>query len=356
MIVLHLLTNSVLSIDLVRRLLSPLHQTLMNINHSLKVLSASLLISCLCASAYAKETGYLFISNEKDNAVTVLDGKDYRLIKTIKTSDRPRHLAFNHDKSKLYAACGEGESIDIIDIASLKVTEQLEDIEDPEAFDFSLDGKLMFISLEDDGALGVYDLEKKEMIKEIEVGEEPEGVLTSNDGKTVYVTSEVANTVHVLDTKSWKISANIVVGKRPRRFAMTPDSTELWVTSELDASLSIIDPKTNKVADKIAFLPKGFRKEDVTPVGITMTADGKTAYVALGKANRIAVVDVLTRKIKDTILVGERAWNTSLNKDESLLFVVNGLSDDISVIDTKKGKVIKSIPVGRVPYMALIDD
>ncbi|KAG1707605.1 hypothetical protein GQR58_003268 [Nymphon striatum] len=81
--------------------------------------------------------------------------------------------------------------------------------------------------------------------------------------------------------------------------------------------------------------------------GITMTKDGKTAYVAMGRANRVAVVDVTSRKVNDYILVGERAWNTELNKDESLLFVVNGLSDDVSIIDTKKGKVIKSVPVGR---------
>ena len=54
--------------------------------------------------------------------------------------------------------------------------------------------------------------------------------------------------------------------------------------------------------------------------------------------------------------MGERAWNAALTKDEGRLLVVNGLSDDVSVIDTATRKVIKSIPVGRVPYMALIDD
>jgi len=56
------------------------------------------------------------------------------------------------------------------------------------------------------------------------------------------------------------------------------------------------------------------------------------------------------------VLVGERAWNTTLTSDESRLVVTNGLSDDISVIDTSNNKVIKSVPVGRIPYMALIDD
>jgi YVTN family beta-propeller protein len=30
--------------------------------------------------------------------------------------------------------------------------------------------------------------------------------------------------------------------------------------------------------------------------------------------------------------------------------VVNGLSDDITVVDIASAKAIKSVPVGRVPY------
>jgi YVTN family beta-propeller protein len=146
------------------------------------------------------------------------------------------------------------------------------------------------------------------------------------------------------------------VGNRPRRFALTPDQKELWVSNELSGSVTIINPQTNEIIESIEFLPPGFRPEDVTPVGITMTKDGATTFVALGRANHVAVVDTASREIKDYILVGNRAWNTILNRDNSLLFVANGLSDDISVIDVAKRKVIKSVPVGRVPYMVLIDD
>ena len=87
-----------------------------------------------------------------------------------------------------------------------------------------------------------------------------------------------------------------------------------------------------------------------------MTRDGKTAYVTLGRANHFAVVDVASRQIKDYVLVGSRAWGVALNRDESMLVVVNGLSDDISIVDTKTNKVLRSVPVGRVPHTAVIDD
>ncbi|MEN9485224.1 MAG: hypothetical protein RJB37_3104, partial [Pseudomonadota bacterium] len=36
------------------------------------------------------------------------------------------------------------------------------------------------------------------------------------------------------------------------------------------------------------------------------------------------------------------------------LLVVNGLSDDVTLVDVASAKSIKSLPVGRVPYGAVI--
>ena len=365
--------------------------------------AGALLAVASTATSWAAGTGYLFVSSEKDHAVSVLDGESYALVKQIRTAARPRHLQFTPDRSRIYVACGDGDAIDVIDVASLELVDRIGPIGDPEAFEFSPDGETLYISLEDDAQLGILDLrayfagreEKPELtvaeitegdddddeedeengdedeeeegedddngdgiegMSTVEVGEEPEGILVSPDGKTVFVTSEVANMVHVVDTASASIRANIVAGNRPRRFALIPGGDSLWVTNELSGSVSVVDLATMQVTDTVEFKPKGFRPEDVTPVGITMTGDGETAYVALGRANHVAVVDVASRDVEDYVLVGSRAWNTTLTRDESRLIVANGLSDDLSVIDTATRRVVKSVPVGRVPYAVLIDD
>ena len=104
----------------------------------------------------------------------------------------------------------------------------------------------------------------------------------------------------------------------------------------------------------INFEVKGVRAADITPVGITLSRDGKRAFVALGRANHVAFVDVATRQVTQLVLVGKRAWNVSLDKAEARLLVVNGLSDDLTVVDVASAKAIKSIAVGRVPYMAVV--
>ena len=70
----------------------------------------------------------------------------------------------------------------------------------------------------------------------------------------------------------------------------------------------------------------------------------------------MAVADVKSRKVLDYILVGKRPWGLALTKDEDILYVANGLSDDITIIETASQKTIKSVPVGMVPYAILIDD
>jgi YVTN family beta-propeller protein len=160
--------------------------------------------------------------------------------------------------------------------------------------------------------------------------------------------------VHVVDVGSKTIRKNIAVGKRPRRLAITPNGQELWVSNELDASVSIIDTQTNQVAATVAFEVPGVRKADITPVGVTMTRDGKQAFVTLGRANHVAFVDVATRKVTNLVLVGKRAWGLALDKAEKTLLVVNGLSDDLTLVDVASAKAMKTVKVGRVPYGAVV--
>ncbi|UCC57471.1 MAG: hypothetical protein JSU75_05485, partial [Gammaproteobacteria bacterium] len=49
-------------------------------------------------------------------------------------------------------------------------------------------------------------------------------------------------------------------------------------------------------------------------------------------------------------------WGVTLSRDEKTMYVTNGKSDDLSIIDTGSLKVKRSVPVGRVPYTVVVDD
>ena len=85
-----------------------------------------------------------------------------------------------------------------------------------------------------------------------------------------------------------------------------------------------------------------------------ITKDGKRAFVALGPANRVAVIDTATFKVERYLLVGQRVWQLAFTPDERLLFTTNGTSNDVSVIDVEKLRVVRSIKVGRYPWGVVV--
>jgi PQQ-dependent catabolism-associated beta-propeller protein len=315
---------------------------------------------CLAAGlalgpAQAKDTGLVFVSNEKSHEVWVLDA-EFNVVKQIETSRRPRDMKFNDAQTLLYVACGDDDVIDVIDVETLEVVDQIPTGPSPEVFAFSPDEKYMYVSNEEDSMLEVIEMESRIVVHDVPTGAEPEGVIQTDDGSTVYVTSEVADMVHVVDPEAGVVTDNIIVGTRPRRFVLTPDTNELWVSAELSSEIYVIDRETNEIKDVLEFQPPGFRPVDVTPVGMALTEDGETGIISLGRANHIAIIDAHTKELEDYVLVGERAWSVALNRDETVAVVANGLSDDITLVDMESRRPIRSIPVGRVPHTVVIDD
>jgi YVTN family beta-propeller protein len=132
------------------------------------------------------------------------------------------------------------------------------------------------------------------------------------------------------------------------------DGSEVWVSSEMGGTVSVIDPVKHVVTHKIAFAVQGLRPDVIQPVAIQFTQDDATAFVALGPANRVAVIDTKTYKVKNVLLVGQRVWQMAFTPDEKYLLTTNGLSNDISVIDVASLAVIKSIQVGRLPWGVVV--
>jgi len=318
------------------------------------VKTSTLMMLWLALAAPAIAAPMVFVSSEKDHALTLIDPATLTVQGTLATCKRPRHMQRSPDGKQLLVACGESNAADVIDLATRKSVGRIALGDDPEAFDIAPDGKTLFVTNEDEGVLSFVDIASGKVMRKVPVGKEPEGVKVSADGKTVYVTSEVASLVHVIDIASAKVTKNIKVGKRPRRMALTADGAELWVTNELDASVSIVSTRDHSVVHTLRFEVPGARASEITPVGITMTRDGQRAFVGLGRANHVAFVDVRARKVTNLVLAGKRAWNVALDAAQARLYVVNGLSDDMTVIDVTTAKALKTVPVGRVPYQAVV--
>lgn len=311
---------------------------------------ATLLASAaLCVPAAADE---MWISNEKDDTLSVIDIETLEVIRTIETGERPRGITFSKDFSVLYICASDSDSVQVMDPETGEILHDLPSGEDPEQFVLHPNDRHLYIANEDDAITTVVDTETRTVIAQIDVGIEPEGMAVSPDGKIAITTSETTNMAHWIDTETQELFANTLVDSRPRHAEFLKDGTELWVSSEIGGTITVFDVETQTKKAKIEFEVEGVHPDRVQPVGFELSNEDKTAFVALGPSNHVAAVNPDTYEVEDYILVGRRVWHMDFNADKSLLFTTNGVSGDVTVIDVAKREPIKTIKVGRFPWGA----
>src|SRR5437899_12076522 len=117
--------------------------------------------------SHCKDTGLIFVSNEKSNNLIVLDPKTYQVVKDIKVSRRPRDMHFNSDHSKLYIACGDDDVIDIVDVATLAVVGKLATGPSPETFALDEKRRRIYVANEEGSSLSVIDIDQNIIVHEV---------------------------------------------------------------------------------------------------------------------------------------------------------------------------------------------
>src|SRR5215831_554567 len=134
-----------------------------------RVRISALVLLCVLAwtPAAAKDTGLIFVSNEKTNNIVVIDPASYKIVKEIKTRRRPRDLHFSADHSKLYVACGDDDVIDIVDVTKLEVVGKLKTGPIPEAFGIDEKRGRLYVSQEEGSSLAVIDMERDTTVQEV---------------------------------------------------------------------------------------------------------------------------------------------------------------------------------------------
>ena len=325
------------------------------------------LVALLClALPMNAQAGRAYVSDEDDNAVSVIDTDTQKVISTIDVGKRPRGLKLSPDDSLLYVAvsglpkCGPREpeeecekrkhdlaadGIAVVDTAKLKLVKALKAGTDPEQFDISPDGKRLFISNEDAASVSVVDLATGKISAKIPVGKEPEGARVSPDGRIVIVTSESGNSVAVIDSHTLKVLRTVEVGKRPRDVAFTPDGKVIYVTGESDSSLSKVVLAGAEPAQHIL----NFRPEE-HPMGVILDSRRHVLYVSTGRGGTVVVVSPDESKVVADVPVGPRPWGIALSSDGRYLYTANGPSNDVSIVDTSSMKVVDKVSVGHSPW------
>ena len=312
--------------------------------------------TCLLAlNAGQANAHWLYVTNEKDDTVSVIDTETNEVIRTIPVGERPRGVTLSQDFKRLYICASDSDAVQVMDVATDTIIHDLPSGADPEQFALHPDDRHLYIANEDDALATVVDTQTRTVVAQIDVGVEPEGMAVSHKGKRGILTPETTNMAHWIDVETQSLVDNTLVDQRPRDAEFTLDDKELWVSSEIGGTVSVIDVETRQIKHTISFEIPNVTKDRIQPVGMELTQDGKLGFIALGPANHVAVVDRTDNyNVIDYILVGRRVWHMALTPAEDFLYTTNGVSGDVTMVDVGTLKPVKTIKVGRFPWGATI--
>lgn len=133
--------------------------------------------------------------------------------------------------------------------------------------------------------------------------------------------------------------------------AVSRDGKTLAVANIENDSMSVVDTATRQVIrEDRFFVPGGKVATGEFPFGVAIKNTDKgaaaKAYVSSLRDDEVLAVNIATGAVT-RIPVGNQPNNLLLSANESLLYVANGNSDSVSVIDTKSDRVIRTISLAR---------
>jgi YVTN family beta-propeller protein len=202
-------------------------------------------------------------------------------------------------------------------------------------------------------AVQVLDAKEGSLIQDLELTASDEGVAPglafSHDGKHVYLATANKNTVVVFGwdsgAKKLTIQQKLTMPNNtfPQNVAVAPDDKTVYVTGQYTNTLVAVDVATGNTSTASA---------GSYPYGLALSADGSTAYVSNQGENTLSVFSIDGRTINplSKITVGTHPNAVLPDAKRNRVFVANGDSDTLSVVDTVKNTVSNTISLA--PYAA----
>ena len=141
-------------------------------------------------------------------------------------------------------------------------------------------------------------------------GEGAEGIAVRPGGRELWVTNRAEGTVSVFPFERGALvaepAAKLSCPGFPIRVVFTPDGTKALVSCAEAGEVEVYDTQTRVSLGRIAMplAADAGPQASTDPIGITVSADGATAYVALSAADRIAELDLGGMAVLRTIPVG----------------------------------------------------
>ena len=245
------------------------------------------------------------------NSLLVVDLKADAAPRTIDLGEfkRPHGMRFLPGDAKLVVTSEARQRILIVDLAK-GVVDKTVSTGQPGSHMVVVDapGKRAFTTNIPAKSVSVIDLVRDTLVRTIDAGVIIEGVAISPDGSEIWAGANKANIVLVFNTTTGEKVAQIEGFGMPYRMSITPDGARAVVSDPGNERVALVDAKTHKVLQTVDMTKlegvSGDQAAHPSPQGVTLSRDGRFAFVTLKALGKVAVINVGTGAVVKTLTVG----------------------------------------------------
>ena len=220
----------------------------------------------------------------------------------------------------------------------------------------AIDPKIEHLFILDYAASTVSMLDSRSMpvLAVVPVGYAPLAVAVDVPMGRVLVTSGVAGapgSVAVLDARSGRILRTVPVGRMPTRVAVDSKSQRVFVLNSDGGSVSVLDTRTGGL---------------VRTTAVPLPWRGRYTYVPICRGQMDVSVcfglDTAARTLSTGQIQGytprrvrQSAQGLAVDLRCGHVLVVDTFTDQVSILDARSGRLLRTVPVGRHPVAVAID-
>jgi YVTN family beta-propeller protein len=299
-------------------------------------------------------------TNSAGDNVHIIDPSTNTVVGVIHGIEAGHGAGAAPDGSRIYISDEAESTLDIIDAKTLAILKKVPLSGHPNNMAVSKDGRRVYVGIiQEPGGVDVIDTSSMQRVKTVPTQGTIHNAYVTPDGKYVVAGSIAGATINVIDAATeqpaWSVKMDL--GIRPMTFAWNPDGSTKWIFAQLTGfnGFAVVDFATHKEIKRIQNpdLPPGKQTvpEGSDPShGMAVTADGKTLVVCSRLNNYLYSYSLPDLKLVGSAeLGGKGAGWVTLTPDGKSAYVANPVTNDVSVVDVASMKEIARIPVGFVP-------
>jgi YVTN family beta-propeller protein len=304
-------------------------------------------------------------SNAAGDTIHILDSVTNKVVGEIKGVEAVHGVAASPDGSRIYFSSEADDTFNVADAKTLEVVKKIPLSGHPNNIAMSPDGRRVYVGIrqkvgDNPGVADVIDTASLTKVKSIRTEGPVHNLYVTPDGKNVVAGDASAHGyVSVLDTEkdapAWSVQLGTNI--RPMAISKNADGSTRSVFVQIGDynGFVVVDFQTRKEVARIthpkltpgrAAIPTGSSESH----GIGVTADQKTLVVCSRLNNALYSYSLPDLKLSGTSYLSGKgcAWVT-LTPDGKRAYVADPVTNNTLVVDIPSMKEVAKIAVGQVP-------